>query len=237
MARLVTTFDAACAPDDTRRRKAAGERALALAMASHPRLGAASPLARLTPELVSRIALLDLLGSTKFLVAVTVRTGLLVDCIATHYSDGSSLASGGLGGHERPVFRLSHGEHITKLRGRQGDHLDAVQFVTSFGRASAMYGGSGGQPFEIDAPEGAEFFAFAGYHLEVMRGPVPIQSPWLTRVEPVARRAPRAEWAEDIEMLRLFGFAQQESFISRRSPRPPARGPGESLLRRPSRSF
>lgn len=193
--------------DDRKRREAANGRACALAMALHPRLGADSPLRALTPDLLSRIALLARIQVTKFVSAITVRTGLLVDCIAFHYSDGSSLTCGGRGGQERPFFRLSPGEYITKINGRVGDHLDAVQFETSFGRVSAMYGGSGGVPFEWAPPADSEIYAVAA-------APMMRPKSWLTRIQTLARVAPRREWAEDIAAMRLHGFAMQMSFIS-----------------------
>ncbi|KAJ1627832.1 hypothetical protein T492DRAFT_1022093 [Pavlovales sp. CCMP2436] len=182
---------------------------LAFATGLHPRLGSKSPVQMLTPDLASRIALLHHLQTTRWVVAISMRTGWLVDCISFHYSDGTSTSSGGHGGQERPLFKLSPGEFITRIRIRQGDHLDAVQWETSFGRLSVSYGGSGGKPREITAGPGTQIFGVTGAQ--------PARGTFLTSIQPVLRPAPHPSWAEDIEYLRLHGFAAQRSFICRPS--------------------
>jgi len=182
---------------------------LALAMALHPRLGCESPLALLTSDMLQRIVQLCRLASTRWVVAVTVRTGLLVDCVAFHYSDGSHLIRGGRGGHERPFFKLSPGEYIAKLRGRKGQYLDALEFETSLGRRSPWYGSpTGGQPFELVAPEGHEVHSFDG---------VPTM-PWLSEILPVTRKAPEPDRAADIAMMCGRGFEADRSYICRPAP-------------------
>jgi len=196
--------------DDLAQSDAARRRALAMAMALHRRLGAASHLRLLMPELIARIALFDRLQATRHVVAITVRTGLLVDSIAFHFSHGGSSVCGGHGGIERPLFRLTPGEYITRIRGRMGAYVDAIQFETSHGRVSPMCGGPGGDAFEFAAPSGSEIFAI---NARLARG-------WLCRLAPFVRSAPRAAWSEHIERLRLHGFAVQQSFITR----PPRQG-------------
>jgi hypothetical protein len=183
----------------------AHQASLALAMALHPRLGDASPLRMLPVDVIRRIALLYQLHATQWVVAISVRTGLLVDCISFHYSDGTDATFGGRGGQERPVFRLQPGEYIRKLRGLRGDYLDAIQFETNLSRSSAMYGGSGGKPFEAAPPEGQEVHSITAIQTK----------PWLTNVAPLGRRAPLPGWAEEIALLRLHGFATERSFICR----------------------
>ena len=182
---------------------------LALAMALHPRLGGESPLALLTSDLLQRIAQLARLACTRWVVAITVRTGLLVDCLAFHYSNGSHLSRGGRGGQERPYFKLSSGEYISKLRGRRGQYLDALEFETSLGRRSPWYGSqSGGQPFEFVAPAGHEIHSFDGAQT----------MPWLSDILPITRKAPDPEWAADIALRCGRGFEADRSFICRPAP-------------------
>jgi hypothetical protein len=182
---------------------------LALAMALHHRLGCESPLALMTSDMLQRIVQLCRLSCTRWVVAITVRTGLLVDCLAFHYSNGSDLCVGGRGGQERPFFKLACGEYISKLRGRRGLYLDAVEFETSLGRRSPWYGSqSGGQPFEFSAPAGHEIYSFDGTQ----------KMPWLSDVLPVTRKAPKADWAADIALMCGRGFEADRSFICRPAP-------------------
>jgi hypothetical protein len=182
---------------------------LALAMALHPRLGCESPLALLKPDLLQRIAQLCRLACTRWVVALTVRTGLLVDCVAFHYSDGSQLSRGGRGGQERPFFKLSAGEYIAKLRGRRGLYLDALEFETNLGRRSPWYGSqSGGQPFECVVPAWHEVHAFDGAQT----------MPWLSDILPVTRTAPKPDCAADIALMCGRGFEADRSFICRPAP-------------------
>lgn len=53
-------------------------------------------------------------------------------------------------------FKLEPNEFIAVVKGRQGDHLNAIQFVTNTGRESDLFGGQGGEPFEfrVDAAPG-----------------------------------------------------------------------------------
>lgn len=92
--------------------------------------------------------------------AFQVRSGHRVDAITFDYrtNNGAVLSRkfGGGGGKDNAPFILGEGEFVVKVRGRCGDSLDAIQFVTNTGRASPMYGGNGGKPFEIEAPAGFE---------------------------------------------------------------------------------
>lgn len=167
-------------------------------MGLHPRLGAHSPLARLPPDCLRRIAGFVRLLNTRWLCAITARTGLYVDCVAFHYSDGTSTTWGGRGGQERTTFRLLPGEYITSVRGRLGDYLDSVAFLTSRGRMSPRWGGPGGRPFVLELSAGEEAFALA---VQMDR-----QTGYPQDLALVSRRAPSAEDAEDAARLGLPGF-------------------------------
>ena len=130
---------AAAAADDAR--------ALALAMSAHPRLGAASPARVLTADLWRRVLALTRLLHTRWPAAIHVRTGTLVDRVLIRYSDGSARECGGLGGAWQPPFLLQPGELLCKLSMRAGDALDSIQFTTTRGRTSPVYGGRGGSPW------------------------------------------------------------------------------------------
>ncbi|GJJ16189.1 hypothetical protein Clacol_010469 [Clathrus columnatus] len=45
------------------------------------------------------------------------------------------------------VFELNMDEYIVKIRGSSRGHIEQLQFFTNKGRASSIYGGSGGDPF------------------------------------------------------------------------------------------
>ena len=80
------------------------QRVLALAMATHPRLGMYSAASILSAECVQHICLLARIMSEKWLVCITVRARVelqFVDCIAFHYSDGSVMHWGGPDGEEQ----------------------------------------------------------------------------------------------------------------------------------------
>lgn len=132
-------------------------RALALAMALHPRLGALSPLAHLPPDCLRRVAYFLRLLNARWLRTISARTGCWVDALAFHYSDGTSARWGGSGGTECEPFHLLPGEFLIGVRGCRGDHVDALAFLTSRGRSSPTWGGPGGsENFELVAPPGTE---------------------------------------------------------------------------------
>ena len=135
-------------------------RACALAMALHPRLGAASPAAWLHSDLLRRIATFLRVSSSRRLVAVHVRSGTLIDRIELRYTDGSARTCGGGGGEWREPFLLAPGESIVRLKLWAGDALDSIKFVTNRGRSSPRYGGRGGVACEdLVAPSGHEILS------------------------------------------------------------------------------
>ena len=135
-------------------------RAFALAMATHPRLGANSPASWLHSDLLRRIATLSRLSHSRRLVALHVRAGNHVDRIELRYTDGSARICGGTGGVWRDPFLLSPGESIVRIKMWAGDALDSIKFFTSHGRSSPRYGGPGGSPCaDLLAPSGQEILS------------------------------------------------------------------------------
>jgi len=59
--------------------------------------------------------------------------------------------------NDEDTFYLSEGEIIVRVEGRAATRVEALQFFTNFGRASKVFGGSGGLPFSWTADE-LEYF-------------------------------------------------------------------------------
>jgi hypothetical protein len=81
---------------------------------------------------------------------VRVKSGALIDSVSFVLSDGGVNTYGGRGGTDRPSFVLGEGEYIVSVAGRCGAFVDQLQFTSSTGRKSEVYGGPGGEPFEMD---------------------------------------------------------------------------------------
>lgn len=141
--------------NDKARKISFSDRSCALAMALHPRLGAGSPAQDTPPEVLRKI--MDFtwrMESTRRIAMIRVRAGNFVDRIELHFSDGSSSAYGGCGGTWREPFTLEPAEGIVKIKARQGDfQLNSIQFVTSLGRESPAFGGSGGSRMTLGLPQ------------------------------------------------------------------------------------
>jgi hypothetical protein len=93
--------------------------------------------------------------------SITVRHGLQVDNIAPSYDGYSGSTAHGGGGGTSDTFTLDDNEWLTEIRGRSGAQLDQVQFFTSSGRVSPVYGGNGGNPF-IERKDNSIIKAFFG---------------------------------------------------------------------------
>merc|ERR1712050_221685 len=70
------------------------------------------------------------------------------------YDTGASLSTGEGKGNRQEPFVLEPGEVVLEVRGHQGGLLDGVQFISSLGRESKLYGGKGGDPFIVKASVG-----------------------------------------------------------------------------------
>jgi hypothetical protein len=109
-------------------------------MALHPRLGASSPARHCAPELLHTIMKLALAAEQTRLAMIRVRAGDHVDRIELHFSDESISAYGGCGGTWHEPVMLAPGEGIAEVRCRQRGSLDSIQFVTTRGRESPIFG-------------------------------------------------------------------------------------------------
>ena len=197
-------------------------RRLAMAMALHPRLGAASPAAALSPDLMRRVCALLAPMHTRRLAAVYLRTDLLVDRIELRYSDFSSRACGGCGGTWREPLLLMPGESICRVNWWAGDHLDALRFHMTTGRMSAKYGGPGGtMQRDLVAPPGQEIIALrVGRSLEA-HALSPVLSAEFVDI-------PRADTLGDLALVHN-GFAAHHAAPRPREPETPA-GPDDRSL-------
>ena len=136
---------------------------LALAMATHPRLGAESPLSSLSDDLLRRIWITWALCSEEWLATVSCCADWCVRALDFCYvSPGWPSRVHELHGCGKGVrqenFYLSPGEHVVLARGwysAGGDSagsnviLYQLQLVTSTGRTSPLWGREGGRAFEL----------------------------------------------------------------------------------------
>jgi hypothetical protein len=91
------------------------------------------------------------------ILRITVRSGTLVDAIATTYMlpDGSSqtFGHGGTGGSATDIH-FNPGEQIIAIVGRSGVYLDNIAFLTEdpqgVRRTYGPFGGQGGSPFIVN---------------------------------------------------------------------------------------
>ena len=167
----------------------ASEQALALAMARHPRLGAASCAAALQADTLALIfgfvqAAHQELVATKRIASIHVRAGDLIDRIEIRYSDGTHVAYGGHGGAWLRPMRLQPGEVITGVSGRKGDSLDSINFTTSRGLVTFKGRLNGGAPFSYQIPAGKQLdglvchTATNGTWLRAVSGVEVTETPW-----------------------------------------------------------
>ena len=146
----------------------ATDQALALAMARHNRLGAASPAASLNADTTQLIHSFvrdahEELVSAKRIVAIYMKTGDLVDRVEMHYSDGTHSAHGGMGGRWREPLLLKPDEYITRVSGKKGDSLDSICFTTNK-QDSHVFAGrlNGGRRFGWKMPPNHELVDISG---------------------------------------------------------------------------
>ena len=187
-------------------RSLACEQTIALAMARHARLGAASSAALLEADTVALIFSFvqeahEELVATKRIASIHVRAGDVIDGIEIRYSDGTHVASGGNGGRWLRPLRLQPGEFITRVGGNKGLYLDSIEFRTSHGAVIRFPGRlSGGVPFVHDIATGHEL-----EHLECLRAP----GGWLRSIEGLATQ--ETPWTS--RMARLLLGHPSASFL------------------------
>ncbi|CAE6482263.1 unnamed protein product [Rhizoctonia solani] len=88
-------------------------------------------------------------NASNTIASVKLRNSDYIDCLSLTYLDGMSSASrdSGKGGLVQPDFTLVNGEHITEILSCfDGEWVRGIQFVTSTGRCSAIYGTFEGIP-------------------------------------------------------------------------------------------
>lgn len=88
--------------------------------------------------------------------SIEIKSGSFVDFISFVYRSGGVLRAGGGNGTDQEPFRLEPGEGLAEVRGTQGGLLDSVQFRTTRGRESRVYGGTGGKAYSIKAELGKQ---------------------------------------------------------------------------------
>lgn len=96
---------------------------------------------------------------TSRVVRVEVSSALYVDQIIFHREDGTTTRIGSSwGGELQEPFYLAPHEHILEVSGSQDEHLRNIQFRTSFGRKSRLYGhhADDGTYFEVRSSPGKE---------------------------------------------------------------------------------
>ncbi len=90
---------------------------------------------------------------------ITVHHGSFLDGFIIHWSDGTRDVVGKTGGG-RSEFDIQKGETIQGIILRCGAWIDGLQFKLSSGRTSPWYGGQGGSPTLVEAPNGYEMVGF-----------------------------------------------------------------------------
>jgi len=185
-------------------------RALALAMSTHPRLGAASPARVLSQDCWRRILQLLRLLHTRWPVRIDVRAGLYIDRISISYSDETLRVCGGKGGAWQTPFLLQPGELLNRVHLRVGDAVDSVQFTTTHGRKSPKYGGAGGHAITLGiAGEAQAKQGFAS--LLMLRDDD--EGCWLQEVQPLGTPSEvSAAQVRDLRLLFRETFAEMHTY-------------------------
>jgi hypothetical protein len=98
-------------------------------------------------------------GKFKQAVRISVHHGSFLDGFIIHWNDGSKDTVGKTGGG-RSDFDVIPGEKIQGIVLRCGAWIDGLQFKFSSGRLSPWYGGQGGSPVLVEAPQGYEMVGF-----------------------------------------------------------------------------
>ncbi len=106
----------------------------------------------------------DLIGSRVYAVHVVYEKYVL--SVQMEYRDDNGRAIqgpsvGSIKGHHE-FFYLEDGEYLTGIVGSAGLFVDSIRFVTSTGRSSPLYGGTGGAPYRFLAPPNTEVVGFDG---------------------------------------------------------------------------
>ena len=88
-------------------------------------------------------------------IGITVHHGSFLDGFIIHWADGNRDVVGRQGGG-KSHFDIAAGERIESLIVGCGGWIDGIQFKLTSGRKSPWYGGKGGSPVAVRAPQGYE---------------------------------------------------------------------------------
>merc|ERR1712176_1068122 len=90
--------------------------------------------------------------------------GFVLICgMELHHVDGKIFVCGGRMRHtSKATYTVPEGQRITKVYVRAGCYLDAIQFQTDTGQKSQQFGGKGGKPQCIEAPDNQCLIGFHG---------------------------------------------------------------------------
>ncbi|CAE6471176.1 unnamed protein product [Rhizoctonia solani] len=133
-------------------------------------------------------------NASRTISKVEIRSGSHVVALSVTYLDGVTWRGGGTAGHEQ-TFTLTEGEHIVEmLTCVDNEWLRAIQFITSKGRCSAIYGKLEGTP-TISKSEGG---VLAGFSISTKKHPQ--WGFWMTGVNGIWRHdfIPRTPKENDV---------------------------------------
>lgn len=102
--------------------------------------------------------------------SIQVSSGVTIDHLIVTYSGEPFSPQHGTsnGGTAHPAFVLNRGEHLVRVTGSVGTfhgttvQIMGLQFATSAGRVSPLFGTKTGIGFAFDAPPGGSIAAFFG---------------------------------------------------------------------------
>ena len=83
---------------------------------------------------------------------IEVQHGVWIDALRFTYDNSAGRWHGGTGG-TRDSYEVPKGHKIVRVEGSSGQLIDRLQFFTDKGDQSQIFGGAGGEPFEIRADQ------------------------------------------------------------------------------------
>lgn len=94
---------------------------------------------------------------------IHVRHGSWIDALTVTYANGSTTPRRGGQGGKEDIFNILANEDVAEIRGTANDKLTSIQFVTSSGRESQLYGKWDGYPFVWRCDFGPDPSALEGF--------------------------------------------------------------------------
>jgi Phosphatidylinositol-specific phospholipase C, X domain/Jacalin-like lectin domain len=83
---------------------------------------------------------------------IEVRHGVWIDALRFTYGSSAGRWHGGTGG-KLDTYKVPEGHKIVRVEGRSGLYIDQLQFFTDKGDRSKLFGGPGGERFQIHADQ------------------------------------------------------------------------------------